>query len=33
MSWWDAGLLAFMIHEKDLKKRDFSKTYATILTS
>jgi len=30
MSWGDAGLLFFLIHKDDLKKRDFSNTFCTL---
>jgi uncharacterized protein YwqG len=33
MMWWDAGLLQFLIHADDLKKNDFTWTYACIETS
>lgn len=33
MTWWDAGVLTFLIDERDLARGDFTRTYAAIQTT
>lgn len=33
MCWWDAGMLQYVIHDDDLKVREFRRTFCTLITS